>query len=238
MRMKLKIVCLRLVFLGWMLANGMISCKLSAANGPTRISGAGWMSNVVLKLQAFGIPVIRTVVGKVNAKSFWQTGHCQASVPKFLLVVLCAMATVLPVLSLMRAQSPPDLEPPPEDLEAPTLPSAHDIREVDFASLHSSRPHIDDDHMLCQHVLGLPPPWLEIQGGTMPTDDDDFADELPSPTAALAVYRKSPMVVGMLGMRNSLIPALHSLEPWQRLDPCSLNISCPWPCTLRGHRSI
>lgn len=125
-----------------------------------------------------------------------------------------------------------------EDLEAPTLPSAHDIREVDFASLHSSRPHIDDDHMLCQHVLGLPPPWLEIQRGTMPTDDDDFADELPSPTAVRAAYSKSPMVVGMLGMRNSLIPALHSLEPWQRLDPCSLNISCPWPCTLRGHRSI
>lgn len=63
---------------------------------------------------------------------------------------------------------PPDLEPPPQNLEAPTLPSAHDIREVDFASLHSSRPHNDDEHMLCQHVLGLPPPWLEIQGGTMP----------------------------------------------------------------------
>lgn len=73
------------------------------------------MSNVVLKLQAFGIPVIRTVVRKVNAKSFWQTGQlvkvpCE-SVPKFLLVVLSAMATVLPVLFLMRGQSPPDLEP-------------------------------------------------------------------------------------------------------------------------------
>lgn len=60
----------------------------------------------------------------------------------------------------------------------------------------------------------------------MPTDDNDFAHELPSPTAVRAAYRNSPMVVGMLGMRNSLIPALHSLEPWQRL---SLALHSPRP---------
>ena len=49
MRVQTKTFCLALVQLSWMLASGMISCKVEVASGPCTVSHERALSDVVLR---------------------------------------------------------------------------------------------------------------------------------------------------------------------------------------------
>ena len=63
--MRSKKMCVMLVFLGWCLASGVISCKFFVGNGPVRPEGAKLVSDVMLKVQALGFRLVGAV-GQVD----------------------------------------------------------------------------------------------------------------------------------------------------------------------------
>ena len=72
--MRTEVKCSLLVLLGWACAGGLLSCKIEAANGPARVSGARVEANTVLTAAAFGMPVFRKAIGDSDVSTFLRTG--------------------------------------------------------------------------------------------------------------------------------------------------------------------
>ena len=172
MRVKTNIFCLALVLLSWMLASGMISCKVEVASGPVAVSRSQALSDVVVRARAFGMSVMREVIGKVDVKPAMQTGlPIQAPwehITQVAISVASFLAAVLPVAYLLSQMASPDSELVSEDLEAlaPHMPQV-------------SYEHVQHDQLRCHEAALSGAEMVE-----MPRAPIASQHEMPSASAA------------------------------------------------------